>query len=140
MAKMANDKQAEHPEHAHPPEGTVSYFFYEFWPIMMFAGFFIMMCSLPMFLSPDFSKVLSLPALGIILAFIGALAVTFMATRWIGVYMFTISLVSFLLTFVVYPESISVFAAYWIALLFVTFVLVGMIFLPQKIQKPKKGK
>lgn len=138
MAKLADGSHKSPEEHAHPKEGTVGYFFFEFWPIMMFVGLFLMMCALPMFLSPDFSAVLSPWAAFILLSFVGSLAVLFLATRWIGMYLAVVSVAAFIVTFITYPESIKIFAIYWIAILFVLYVLVGMIFFPQEMARKKR--
>lgn len=116
----SNHSTNEHAEH--PPEGTVAWFFFEFWPIVLFGGLFVLMCTLPLI----FSGFLSLQALGIGLAFLLAFAVTFLATRFLGLYLFALGVIAFTLQ----PQAFSM--ATWVGLFFLLFVLIGAMVLPQK--------
>lgn len=151
----SNDKNPAPQAHAHhPPEGTIGWFFYEFSPIILFGGLFVLMCVLPMALIPSnatmltptkfwelIRKVVLTPwALGIMASFIGAFCITFWATRWIGMYMLMLVLVSFGIIFAIYPEASMVFYIQWIALFMVVDVLVAIIFFPQRAEKQRQPK
>lgn len=153
MMMAQQSKKNEPVHHAHPPEGTIAWFFYEFWPIMFFGGLFVMMCALPMILIPSSAStiaamtdphktiklirdiVLSPFALCIISAFLGAIAVTLYATRMIGLYLFLVALAAFTIIFVSFPEAITKFHITWIAIYMLGAIFVAMIFLPQRASK-----
>jgi hypothetical protein len=89
---MTSDSSHEH--HETPPSGwTLSSFFNEFWPLVLFVGFFIMTMAIPLIFHPD----LLLYAFIIPLAFILGLVVMFALPRLLWLYLLICSMVYLIL-------------------------------------------
>lgn len=128
------DDPKNHTHGNHPKENTVAWYFHEFWPIMIFGGFFVLMCAVPVALSTNFAAndVFSSAnfvwwgyGLLIISAFIIAWLITFLAPKFMGVYMFLLGVAALILT-----EHAT--ATQWgsmIAVQFLAFVFFGSILL-----------
>jgi hypothetical protein len=156
MANTANKNQpTEAAAHSHhPPEGTIAWFFYEFWPIMFFVALFVLMFCLPLILiNPELTNMaagtlakmvhdvlLSPAALGIMTAFLLGLAITLWATRFLGLYMLALTALAFGVIFIQYPKASQVLYIQWVAGMMLVFVLLGTIFLPQKPVYTKRAK
>ncbi|MBX2860490.1 MAG: hypothetical protein KTR14_04605 [Vampirovibrio sp.] len=122
MMMMAHHESEE--EGVRDPEATAKWFFHEFWGVILFGSLFVVMVSLPLVLS----GVVELPIFGlaIILAFLGALAVTFLVPRFIGIYI----VAAVALIYIANPSAISVGPTLTVLLLGTA--LLGTIYLVQK--------
>ncbi len=92
--------------HHHPKENTVGWYFYEFWPIMVFGLFFVIMCSVPVALSMNFAATDVFSSanfvwwgygLLIIASFLVAWVLTFLAPKFLGVYMFLLGVAALIM-------------------------------------------
>ena len=135
-AAKKDDKQ-----HHHPPEGTVGWYFYEFWPVMFFGMCFILMCATPVTLSfifgssDPYSSSDIVPfgfGLGLLLAFSFSLVVLFVVPRFIGWYVFILGMLG--LVFMRHPvhNDLAVSWGPWIAILFLVNMFAANFFLPVK--------
>lgn len=141
---MADPKKNEPTAHHHPPENTVGWYFYEFWPVMFFGMCFIIMCSMPVMLSVVFgtndiyssSDIVDFRfGLAMLIAFCFSLVVLFVVPRFIGWYVFILGMLG--LVFMKDPvhNDIALSWGPWIALLFLTELFAANFFLPRMEEK-----
>lgn len=109
--------------------GRTNWFFEEFWPIMLFAGFFLLMLAIPLTLSglfpnPFATSTTVWPAYGLLIIgyYLVALAITFLAPGWLGAWILLIVIYDLILA-----EGVT--ATNWgnsISVLFLMYVVVGL--------------
>lgn len=138
MAQQPPQKPAESAEHGHHVSrfkpGTPSWYFEEFWPVMIFGTCFVLMMAVPLALSSGFAKVdfYSQGAqvwgpygLLIIGAFILAFLIAFTLPAIMGLYILCLGVYSLILV----ENATATAWGPWIALFFLLFVLVGNIYM-----------
>jgi hypothetical protein len=129
-------------------EGRMNWVFYDFWPIMIWVGVFIIMCSLPVVLSGMLHNPFSAADVvwwgyGLLIAavFLGALAVFIVAPRFAGIYTLLVSIYGLVLAERFQAWTIG--NTPWgssIAILFLTYVLIGNLVFMQAGRAPKKSR
>ena len=131
------------PHHPHPPENTMAWYFYEFWPVMLFAFCFILMCSTPVALSAisgahqrySTSGVVDFRVgLGLFAAFVASLAVLFTLPRMIGWYVWLLGVFALVFFNGFHPYN-ALHWGPWIAIWYLTALFLGNFFLPRKEQE-----
>jgi hypothetical protein len=125
VAKHNNLSEVSH----HPQEGTRAWLFHEFWPIMLFAGFFVLMCSIPLVLT----GILTLQGLSILAVFIAALMLVSFVPRTLPLFLLFVAFNWFVVT----PQAWDKGA--WIVTTFFAFTLIGMAILPLKACEKHKS-
>lgn len=132
-------------EHHHPREGSVSWYFYEFWPIMFFGVIFLIMCALPIILSGAFQEEYvftmgehelfgpynAFPVYGLFILFSYALAlvVMFVLPRLVGWVVFGLGVIALVLVQGVSDNTTALSWGPWVAIVWLGFVLFGNLFL-----------
>ncbi len=138
---MVRSKVKSEEKHEHPPEHTFGWYFYEFWPIMLFGGLFVIMCAIPISLSGLFAasdvysssdQVWAPWGLFIIGAFLVCLTLMFVLPRLVGWAVFLIGVAWLVLA----EGATAMNWGPWMAILFLFFMLVGNVALPQKKEAP----
>ncbi len=132
-----------HPERSEQeskPGYRIQWFFHEFWPILLFGSFFVIMCALPLILSSQFAAMRDFSTsdivwgpygLLIIGAFLVAILLTFFAPRLLAWYLFLLGVLALVLA-----EGTAAFrVGASVAIVFLGFVLFGIFVLPQKRNK-----
>ena len=141
MAKKDSDSNAPH----HPKEGTVGWYFYEFWPIMFFGLLFLLMCATPIVLSGMFQETYvytmgehdlfgpynAFPIYGIfiLVAFILALVFTFVIPKLVGWLVLALGVVALVLIQGVSGDTTALSWGPWIAIVFIGYMLFVNLFL-----------
>lgn len=141
MSQQPSSHRPDDFEREHPTPNTVAWYFYEFWPVMLFGGLFVLMVSVPLILSGAFAKadvfsssdfVWAPYGLLIIAAFLVAWVITFCLPQIIGWYIFGLGLLA-----LVSAEGWT--ATDWgksLAFFFLLFVFLGNIYMFQ-VKKPR---
>ncbi len=138
---MVRSKVKSEEEHSHPPEHTFGWYFYEFWPVMLFGGFFVLMCAIPISLSGLFSasdvyssadQVWAPWGLFIIGAFLLCLTLLFTAPRLVSWAVFFIGVAWLILA----EGATAMNWGPWMAILFLGYMLVASFLFPQKKETP----
>lgn len=117
---MMADKKNMDSHDGHPEEGSLAWLCHEFWPILLFGGCFLAMCTIPLIAS----GFLTMHALAIIAASTGALVILFTPfKKLIGHYIFLVALTGYIIS----PDS-------WgsMGIIFMVFILLGTFFIPEK--------
>jgi hypothetical protein len=110
----------------HPVEGSRAWFFHEFWPLMIFAGCFMLMMAIPLVMT----GFLTIQALLIIKTLLVSLLLALTVPRVLPLYLLAMAVAAFC----VQPGAFQAVTA--IAVTFTFFVIVGMCLLP--VRKPKQ--
>jgi hypothetical protein len=91
--------EAQHDFNISNPEGRVTWFFHEFWPIMVPGSCFVLMCAIPLTLSgmmhnPFSASDVVWPFYGLLLIaeFLMAVVLACLAPRLLGVYMLVLAI------------------------------------------------
>lgn len=135
------------------PEGRMSWFFNEFWPIMIPASFFLFMCAIPLTLSgmmrnPFSSSDMVWGGYGllIIAEFLFAVVLVCLAPRFLGLYMLILAMYA-----LVFAESNKAYTVgfvtdgqhTWmissIAILFLTYVIIGNLVFMSALMRQRKA-
>jgi hypothetical protein len=107
---------------SHPPEGSRAWFFHEFWPLLLFGSFFLLMMAIPLVMT----GFLTLQGILILKTFGLALVLTLTLPRLLAPYLLAMALI----VFAMQPGAMQVGTS--IAVCFVAFTLLGMAWLPQR--------
>ena len=154
-------KSSSPPEghHAHQefdisnPEGRATWFFQEFWPIIIPGSFFIIMCALPLTLSgmmhnPFSASDVVWPLYGLLLIaeFLMAIVLICLAPRLLGVYMLVLAIYGLIVAehFKAYTVGfVSDGQHTWmissIAILFLTYLVIGNLVFMNSLWNQKKA-
>ena len=119
---MADFKPPAILQHEHPVEGTTSWFFHEFWPLLLFGGLFLLMMSVPLVLTGT----LTLHGLVIFKALLFSVLLALTLPRLLPIYLLLMAGV----VFGVQPGAFQVGLS--IAVCFTAFTVIGMVWLPQR--------
>jgi ABC-type transport system involved in Fe-S cluster assembly fused permease/ATPase subunit len=106
----------------HPVEGTPSWFLHEFWPLLLFGGMFLLMMTIPLVLTGT----LTLQGLVIFKALLFSVMLALTLPRLLPIFLLVMAGV----VFGVQPGAIQVGLS--IAVCFIAFTVIGMIWLPQR--------
>lgn len=156
MTQMPNQHESHEAHHDFDisnPEGRMSWFFKEFWPIMIPASFFLFMNAIPLTLSgamhnPFSSADVVWGGYGILLIaeFLLAVAIIALAPRFLGIYMLILSIYS-----LIFAESGRAWTAGFISdgrhtwmistigILFLTYVLIGNLVFMNALRNQRKA-
>lgn len=128
---------------SHPEPNTVGWYFFEFWPIMVFGTCFVLMMALPLTMSEGFAAgdvfsssdfVWAPYGILIIAAFLLGWLITFVVPRLMGAYIFCLAVYALILT-----ENVTAMNWGWtLAILFLGFVVFGGIYMLKVKDEPKK--
>jgi hypothetical protein len=148
---------SEHHESHHDfdisnPEGRMTWFFREFWPIMIPASFFLLMCALPLTLSgmmhnPFSASDVVWPLYGILLIaeFLMAVVLICLAPRLLGVYMLVLAVYGLIFaenfkayTVAFVSDGLHTWMISTIATLFLTYLLIGNLVFMNSLWNQKK--
>jgi hypothetical protein len=146
--------EAEHDFDISNPEGRVTWFFQEFWPIIIPASFFLLMCAIPLTLSGmmhnPFSAADSVwPFYGLLLIaeFLLAVVLIWLAPRLLGVYMLVLAIYG-----LIFAENFKAYTAGFVsdgahtwmisvpAILFLTYVVIGNLVFMNSLWNENKEK
>lgn len=135
------------------PEGRITWFFRDFWPIIIPGSFFLLMCALPLTLSgmmhnPFSSADVVWPFYGLLLIaeFILAVILIWLAPRLLGVYMLVLAIYG-----LIFAENFKAYTVgfvsdtqhTWmistIAILFLTYVVIGNLVFMNSLWNEKKA-
>jgi hypothetical protein len=151
MSQSSEKQSAGH--HAHPQvfdassaEGRMNWVFYDFWPIMIWVGVFILMCSIPIVLSGMLHNPFSAADVvwwgyGLLIGavFLGALGLFIVLPQFVAPYVLLVAIY-----YLIAAEHFKAWAAGgmpWgntITILFLTYALIGnLIFLRAGFRKKK---
>jgi hypothetical protein len=155
MTSSPTESSEQHDEHHGPvfdtsnAEGRMNWVFFDFWPIMIWVAVFSLMCAIPIVLSGMLHGAFSASdviwwgyGLVILLVMLGALAMFIVLPRFVGTYVLLVSI--YYLVMAQRFDAWRVGGTPWgssIAIIFLTYVLVGnIIFMqadrPQKRRRP----
>jgi len=145
--------EPEHDFDISNPEKRIGWFFQEFWPVMIPASFFLIMCALPLTLSgmlhnPFCASDVVWPLYGLLLIaeFIMAVILIWLAPRLLGVYMLVLAIYGLIFAenFKAYTVGfISDGAHTWMisvpAILFLTYLVIGNLVFMNSLWNEKKA-
>jgi hypothetical protein len=152
---MGNDHHdsAHHEFDITHPEGRFLWFFEEFWPIILPASCFLLMCALPLTLSGMLHNPFSASdhvwagyGIMIIAEFLGAIALLCLAPRFLGIYMLVLAIYG-----LVFAENFNAYRIAFvsdgqhtwmissIAILFCTYVVIGNLVFMNSLWNQKKA-
>lgn len=156
MSQLPNQHESHEAHHDFDisnPEGRMSWFFKEFWPIMIPASFFLFMNALPLTLSgamhnPFSSADAVWAGYGVLLIaeFLVAVAIIALAPRFLGVYMLLLGIYS-----LIFAESGKAWKAGFVsdglhswmispvAILVLTYFLIGNLVFMNSLRNQKKA-
>ncbi|MEB3286411.1 MAG: hypothetical protein VKJ04_02795 [Vampirovibrionales bacterium] len=126
---MAKQPPQQSSHQNHPEPNTVGWYFFEFWPVMVFGSCFVLMMAIPLCLSGAFAagdyysqaSVWAPYGLLIIGAFLMAWLVTFIAPWAMGAYVFLLGVYALIMV-----ENVTAMNWGWmLAVLFLAFMVLG---------------
>jgi hypothetical protein len=106
----------------HYPQGSAGWFFSEFWVMIFFGSLFVLMMSIPLVMTGT----LTLPGIVIFFSFILALVLALILPVLLPVFLLAMAVV----VFGIQPGALQVGAS--IAVCFLTFTVLGMVWLPSR--------